>query len=507
MNRKWLIMMSVLVTGGMLAGCSGGAATGGTSTAKEPAAGADKTPAKAIKIEVARPGGNLPKPEEDPLKQAIDKKLNVDFNMVMIGGSDYKNQINVRLAAGNYPDVFELEPGEIKSFADKGLLLDLTPYVPKLKPVLDFQGKEDFERGFIGGKQYAIGRDANLPFNTFLIRKDWLDKLGLKAPGTLEEFKAVAKAFTEQDPDGNGKKDTIGLTGFELDTFAPLFGSFGVGSPGNLYLKNDKLTDAMFDPMMKDALTYIKDLMDSGGVDMEYITNKNGLAIEKAYQGKAGIIYTGWQSFLRKDSEVKWKGVNPNAQWVQLASPKGPGGQFDASYDYGKAPQYFVISKAVEKDPAKLQKILDVFNYMASPEGLNLVSYGIEGRHYKLNGGKVEPTELMDTEGGYFSIYQMAGRKELEYLSTRFPYVEKELKFTNEQPRIKILNSYIYNYPAGFNKNDMDRFTKDEIIKFIHGKRPLTEYDQFLATLNSTFKNDAYLEHAAKLLKEKGILK
>lgn len=307
---------------GMLAGCSGGAPTGGTSTAKEPAAGADKTPAKAIKIEVARPGGNLPKPEEDPLKQAIDKKLNVDFNMVMIGGSDYKNQINVRLAAGNYPDVFELEPGEIKSFADKGLLLDLTPYVPKLKPVLDFQGKEDFERGFIGGKQYAIGRDANLPFNTFLIRKDWLDKLGLKAPGTLEEFKAVAKAFTEQDPDGNGKKDTIGLTGFELDTFAPLFGSFGVGSPGNHYLKNDKLTDAMFDPLMKDALTYIKDLMDSGGVDMEYITNKNGLAIEKAYQGKAGIIYTGWQSFLRKDSEVKWKGVNPNAQWVQLASPK-----------------------------------------------------------------------------------------------------------------------------------------------------------------------------------------
>ncbi|WP_240414042.1 hypothetical protein [Paenibacillus periandrae] len=60
---------------------------------------------------------------------------------------------------------------------------------------------------------------------------------------------------------------------------------------------------------------------------------------------------------------------------------------------------------------------------------------------------------------------------------------------------------------AGRKELEYYRFTKDEIIKFIHGKRPLTEYDQFLGTLNATFKNDAYLEHAAKLLKEKGILK
>lgn len=507
--KKQVIVSAVTAAllGSVAVGCSGGAGTGtgGQGGAQPSAQGAGSD--KPVRIEILRPGNALPKPEDNALKQALDKKLNIDLDISIVGTSDYKNQVNVRLAAGNYPDIFELDPGEIKAFADKGLLLDLTPYVAKMKSLTDFQGEEHFKRGFIAGKQYAIGRDANLPFNTFWIRKDWLDKLGLQPPATLDEFKAVAKAFADNDPDGNGKKDTFGLTGFEFDTFAPLYGAFGVGSPGTLYMKNGKLTDAVFDPAMKDALGYIKGLIDAGGVDLEFITNKNGLGMEKAYQGKAGIVYAGWQSIVRKDSEEKWKSVNKDAQWVQLASPRGPGGQYDASYDFGKAAQYFVISKAVEKDPAKLQKIIDYFNYLASPEGMTLVSYGIEGRHYKLTGGKVEPTELMDKEGGYFSVYQMAGRKELEYLSTRFPYAEKVLQFTNTQPRIHELNSYVYSYPPGFNKNDVDRFMKDELIKFIFGKRNLNEYDAFLQTMNQTFKHDAYMEQAAAQIKEKGALK
>ena len=44
-----------------------------------------------------------------------------------------------------------------------------------------------------------------------MIRKDWLAKLGLKEPQTVDDLYTIAKAFTEQDPDGNGKKDTYGL--------------------------------------------------------------------------------------------------------------------------------------------------------------------------------------------------------------------------------------------------------------------------------------------------------
>ena len=45
-----------------------------------------------------------------------------------------------------------------------------------------------------------------------IFRQDWLDKLGLKYPETLDDMKNVLIAFTNNDPDGNGKNDTYGYT-------------------------------------------------------------------------------------------------------------------------------------------------------------------------------------------------------------------------------------------------------------------------------------------------------
>lgn len=44
-----------------------------------------------------------------------------------------------------------------------------------------------------------------------MIRQDWLDNLNLQAPQTTDELYTVAKAFTDNDPDQNGKNDTYGI--------------------------------------------------------------------------------------------------------------------------------------------------------------------------------------------------------------------------------------------------------------------------------------------------------
>ncbi|WP_165452230.1 extracellular solute-binding protein [Paenibacillus thalictri] len=424
--------------------------------------------------------------------------------MSTVAMNDYENQLNVRLAAGNFPDAFEVDStSKLKAFVDKGLVLDLTPYVAKLKPVSDFQGQADFDRGKLQGKQYAIVRDADVPFSSFWVRQDWLTKLNLKAPTNLDELYTVAKAFVEQDPDGNGKKDTFGITGFEFEAFSSIFGAFGVGAPDALYVKNGKLVSGATDPQAKDAIAYAKKLLDEGLIDPEIITNKNNADVDKAFQGKAGIIFKGWNNISRKTSYDKYKSINPNAEWVQFDSPVGPGGKFAGGFDYTKGPAYFMVSKSVEKDPAKLQKIIDVFNYTATEEGLRLVSYGVENKHYKMDGGKLTALPALDTEGTNFWIYQLAGRNELEYLKTKFAYISKDVQFAIDQPRIKMLNGAIYEYPAGFNKADADRYVKEETIKFLFGKRPLTEYDSFTKELDTTFKFNAFMTSAENQLKEK----
>ena len=63
----------------------------------------------------------------------------------------------------------------------------------------------------IDGKTYATDRARALGRNGVTIRKDWLENLGLEEPKTIDEFYNVLKAFTKDDPDGNGKDDTYGL--------------------------------------------------------------------------------------------------------------------------------------------------------------------------------------------------------------------------------------------------------------------------------------------------------
>lgn len=511
-NKKAGLALSVLLAGSsLLAACSSGGSgeqAAGSGASSAPAGSSGPAQTGPVKIEIALRGGAVSPPSEDPLKQGIDKKLGTDLVLSTVPTNDYENQLSVRIAAGNFPDAFEVNSiAKMKDFVDKGLALDLTPYLDKLKPVVDFQGQADFDRGKLQGKQYAIVRDADVPFSSFWIRQDWLDKLGLKAPTNLDELYEVAKAFVHLDPDGNGKKDTYGITGFEFEAVAAILGAYGVGTPDAIYVKNGKLISGATDPQMKEALLYTKKLIDEGLVDPEIITNKNQADVDKAFQGKAGIIFKGWTVISRKTSYDKYKSINPKAEWVQFDTPVGPGGKYAGGFDYTKGPAYFIVAKSVEKDPAKLQKLIDIFNYTATEEGLRLVSYGVENKHYKMENGKVVALPALDTEGANFWFYQFAGRNELDYLKTKFAYIQKDVQFAIDQPRIKMLNGAIYEFPAGFNKADADRYMQEETIKFMFGKRPISEYDKYVETLNSTFGYAKFMASAEKQLKEKGLLK
>src|SRR5690606_33664828 len=71
--------------------------------------------------------------------------------------------------------------------------------------------KEIWDQFKVDGKIYGIPSWAPTEGSSFIIRKDWLDNLGLKVPTSYEELKKVAIAFTKDDPDKNGKQDTYGL--------------------------------------------------------------------------------------------------------------------------------------------------------------------------------------------------------------------------------------------------------------------------------------------------------
>lgn len=508
-RKKWLrIWSAVLLSAGLLAGCGIGgtgetSGTGGGYQAEEASSPAGS--GKPVKLEIIETGSGLPAPDQDIIKQELDKALNIELNLtVYASGDDYKNQLNVRMASGNFPDLFAVDRTSIKQFAEQGLLLDLTPYLDKLEQAAAYIGEDSLKKGTIDGKVYAIAKSPQIPYNTYWVRQDWLDKLNLQPPATIEELLAVAKAFTEQDPDGNGKKDTYGLTGGKLGAFAPVFGAFGVGMPGNFYVKDGELVNAFYDPGTKDALAFIKTMIEAGVVDPELLANTGLQHQQKAIKGQAGIVWLDWPNMTKEEYVNQIKAVNPNAAWIQIAPPIGPGGQYDGSWDIGGTPGMYAIPKSLEKEPEKLQKVFDLLNYVSDPEGgVLLVQYGVEGSHFNLEDGKVVPTELLSKEGAYFWLYQFTGRPEMEYLMVKFAQQAEYIEFANSQPRIQTLNGFVDN-PDGYNAADANRYAEEELVKFIYGKRPLDEYDQFLNTLETSMNYKLYLDSAVEQLSALG---
>ncbi|MBP1989579.1 extracellular solute-binding protein [Paenibacillus eucommiae] len=156
--------------------------------------------------------------------------------------------------------------------------------------------------------------------------KDWLDKLNLKEPTNIEEFTAMLKAFTEGDPDGNNKKDTVGLTGSKIrDWFNIIFAGFGVKPEWN------KNANGVFEPgyateAYKQFLGWMQEQYKAGYIQKEYYLNDDAQKEEAFYSGKAGVMITN--SGAKADGVIKQIGaVNSSAVVDSLTPPDGPGGK------------------------------------------------------------------------------------------------------------------------------------------------------------------------------------
>lgn len=508
MKKIFSLMLTVSILGALLAACSGGDGNKNVgndpSPTAKPSAETAQPNSKPVKLEIIESGNNLPSPDKDMIKQELDKALNIDVNLTVYpSADDYSNQLNVRMASGNFPDLFMVDRQQLIQFSKQGLLLDLTPYMDKLEQTVAFIGEDSVKKGMVNGKVYAISKSPQIPYNTYWIRKDWLDKLQLEVPTTVEQLLSVAEAFTKNDPDGNGKPDTFGLTGGKFGAFSPIFGAFGVGMPGNFYEKDGAVVNALYDPAMKNALEFIKKMITSGSVDPELLANSGLQHQEKAIKGQAGIVYLDWPNITKEQFVEQIKTVNPNAEWLQIAAPTGEGGQFDGSWDIGSTPGRFAIPKALEKDPEKLQRVFDLLNYISNPEGGSLlVQFGVKDTHFTLENGKPTMTDKA-SEVGYSWLYQFTGRPEMDYLQAKFASQSAAIAFANDQPRIEALNGFIDN-PEGFNKADADRYMDEEIAKFIYNKRPLSEYDAFIKTLETSMNYKSLMESAIEQLKTLG---
>lgn len=293
--------------------------------------------------------------------------IKIKYDWVVKGTDQYNQKLNVTLASGELPDVIQVDAIQLKQLADSDMIEDLTEYYDKYatqltKDTLAQEGSAPFDSTTIDGKLMGLPlTDSAIDRSQLLwIRTDWLEKLGLQPPKTMDDVLAIAKAFTEGDPDGNGKQDTFGLgLSRELWGGAMALEGFmaGYNAFPNMWIEgaSGNLVYGGIQPEVKKALQVLQNMLKTQQIEKEFGIKDSGKVAEQFAAGKIGMEYgqqwnSLWPLQANRDNDT-------NAQWqvFPIVNESGEGAKVPLQSNTR-------LAYAVRKGAANPEAVIKMYN-------------------------------------------------------------------------------------------------------------------------------------------------
>ncbi|MCR2802481.1 extracellular solute-binding protein [Paenibacillus soyae] len=364
-------------------------------------------------------------PNRGPIDQEYEKRTGIAIRH--LGGVPMSdNKFDYLLASGNLPDIFLnnwLEfPGGPEKAIEQGYILPLNDvierYAPNLKRVLKENPDIDKMVKTDSGVYYAfpfIRSEQGRIYGGPIVRKDWLDELGLPVPRTIEDWYVMLKAFKEK----KGAAAPLTLrTLFLGERTAGFAGAFGV--MGNFYVEDGKVKYGYMEPGYRDYLATMSQWYKEGLLDRDYAVLDLESVDKKMTSGASGATI-GWQSYIEKymlvaqpdDSSAVYAAA-PYPTLRQGETPKF--GQLDNAYAG-------TSSAAIKATTKQLEAAVRWLDYGYSDEGNMLNTFGIEGVTYTMENGEPSYTDLVIANPDGLSSDQVM----LQYAhQTNFPMIQRD---------------------------------------------------------------------------------
>lgn len=336
----------------------------------------------------------VPPEEDDPVDKALSDLAGLDLSVQWVPNTDYGSKTNTVLAGDDIPDVMVIQ-GKDQSFvqtAEAGGFWDLTEYLASGDyPNLVTENPQVQEAASVNGKVYGVYRARDVIRTSVILRQDWLDNLGLAQPQTTADLYEVARAFTEDDPDGNGEDDTYGIIN-------PAWGGIGNGSPydaietwygsGNLWREEGgELVPAFTTDEWLQALQYERDLVANGYVNADYATMDPATWNEPFLNGEGGIIIDVQSRATQLAGLFKEQDPEHYDQYVALVGQlDGPNGTY--ALPTSGYSGFLAVPRAGVQTEDQLKQVLTALNELNTTEAQNLMNHGIEGDNYTVVDGE-----------------------------------------------------------------------------------------------------------------------
>jgi multiple sugar transport system substrate-binding protein len=234
---------------------------------------------------------------------------------------EFDQQLQASASSKKLPDVFINDSANLGTYQAQGWLYPIE--VDKIAGHADISAATwDTVKG-LDGKTYGIPYSRQ-SFATF-IRKDWREKVGKPVPKTWDDLAALAKAFAEQDPDGNGKKDTYGMAvpGSAQNGYTVFWGASYLWQGGGDIVTeagHGKYSVTVNSDKSVQAVTWLRQQFCTPGVVQPGALTQTTSQVTNFAEGTAGIYFTGPYNMAPYDTKLT------REKYEVVASPVGPAG-------------------------------------------------------------------------------------------------------------------------------------------------------------------------------------
>ena len=249
--------------------------------------------------------------------------------------SQYDTNVSMVISMGSLPDIMVVSSqDEVEQLVEAGLIEDLTESYnncisDRIRKMYESYGDSLKDMVTYDGKIMALP-ETNITDgpNLVWLRKDWMDKLGLSEPHTIDDVVNIVKHFISEDPgnngvDASGKPNTVGLavdtdvTGecgysseFLLDIIFACFGAY----PKQWIMNDDgEIVYGSVTDEAKEALSYISSLYNQGVIDNDFLLRTSTNICELIENGLCGSFFGPW--WAPNNPLANAVSRNPDADW------------------------------------------------------------------------------------------------------------------------------------------------------------------------------------------------
>ena len=388
---------------------------------------------------------NLPKGEtyeNNAYTRYLREYFNIQNKDVFEEKDDqYNVSVSVAMSSYNLPDLMLVGSIEdLRQLVALDLIEDLTKsyencLTDRIKDIYASYGEGIIDGVTFDGKIMAIP-ETNIDDgpNLLWLRRDWMDKLGLESPKTIEDAETIVQAFIEKDPGENGEGKTVGFVcdpelsgecGYSSEYLMDIvFAANGAYPKQWIEDENGEVSYGSVLPQAKDALAKLRSMYERNILDQNFLLRTSVNNIELITKGLCGSFFGPW--WAANNPLMEAIAANPDAVWEPfLIQTDGDGST--SYYSQNPTYKYVVVRKGYEHPEIACKIINGLFDYVrydgtynsefeeyyqnnvdptARPLAINVdYSYALTKCYHELTdvlSGKKEPEDLDLLEYSYY---------------------------------------------------------------------------------------------------------